>query len=136
MVLNTERVSVETGARLICDLVDNPEFRQSEAALAALRDKALEAHVRIKLRERFIPGTGVSNVDAAANGGRVVLTGVAIHGSLAADAGKLAAEVAGVKGGGEPHRRRPLAGRSPAIGRPSRTLEAPDPGSSRDRSRG
>jgi osmotically-inducible protein OsmY len=97
MVLNTERVSVETGARLICDLVDKPEFRQSEAALAALRDKALEAHVRIKLRERFIAGTGVSNVDAAADGGKVVLTGVAIHEVLAADAGKLAAEVAGVK---------------------------------------
>ena len=97
MVLNTGRVSVETGARLICDLVDKPEFRQSEAALAALRDKALEAHVRIKLRERFIAGTGVSNVDAAADGGRIVLTGVAIHEVLAADAGKLAAEVAGVK---------------------------------------
>jgi cytidylate kinase len=97
MVLNTERMSVETGARLICALVDSPEFHQTEAALAALRDKALEAHVRMKLRERFIAGTGVSNVDATADGGRVVVTGVAIHEALAADAGKLAAEVAGVK---------------------------------------
>ena len=70
LVLNTARVSVETGARLICDLVDSPEFRQTEAALAVLRDKALEAHVRIKLRERFIAGTGVSDVDATANGGQ------------------------------------------------------------------
>jgi cytidylate kinase len=97
IVLNTEHLSVETGARLVCDLVDRPEFRQSEAALAALRDKALEAHVRLKLRERFIAGTGVTNVGATADGGKVVLTGVAIHEALAADAGKLAAEVAGVK---------------------------------------
>ena len=97
LVLNTERVSIEAGAKLICDLVDSPEFHQTEAALAVLKDKALEAHVRIKLRERFIPGTGVSGVGATANGGRIVLTGVAIHDALAADAGKLAAEVAGVK---------------------------------------
>ncbi|MPZ33082.1 MAG: BON domain-containing protein [Rhodospirillales bacterium] len=97
LVLNTAHVSTETCAKLVCELVDSPEFRQTEAALATLRDKALEAHVRIKLRERFIPGTGVSGVGATADGGRIVLTGVAIHDTLAADAGRLAAAVAGVK---------------------------------------
>ena len=97
LVLNTAHVSTETCAKLVCELVDSPEFHQTEAALAILKDKALEAHVRIKLRERFIAGTGVSDVGATANGGRIVLTGVAIHDALAADAGKLAAEVAGVK---------------------------------------
>ena len=90
-------MSIETCAKLVCDLVESPEFRETEAALAILNDKALEAHVRIKLRERFIAGTGVSGVGATANGGKIVLTGVAIHDALAADASKLAAEVSGVK---------------------------------------
>ena len=70
---------------------------ETEASRAILKDKALEAHVRIKLRERFIVGTGVSGVEATANGGKIVLTGMAIHSALVDDASKLAAEIAGVK---------------------------------------
>ena len=97
LVLNTERNSIETCVKLVCDLVERPEFRETEAARAILDDRALEAHVRIKLRERFIAGTGVTGVEAMASGGKVILTGTAIHETLAADASKLAAEVAGVK---------------------------------------
>jgi cytidylate kinase len=97
LVLNTDRLSVDACAKLVCDLVESPEFQETEAARAILKDKTLEAHVRIKLRERFIPGTGVTGVAATADGGRIVLTGLAIHDALAADASKLAAEVAGVK---------------------------------------
>jgi cytidylate kinase len=97
LVLNTGRLSVEACTKLVCELVESPEFHETDAARALLRDKALEAHIRIKLRERFIPGTGVTGVGATASGGKVVLTGLAIHDTLAADAGKLAAEVAGVK---------------------------------------
>jgi len=39
--------------------------------------------------------TGVSGVEA--NGGRIVLTGMAIHRALLEDASKLAGEVSGVK---------------------------------------
>jgi len=97
LVLNTHRNSIETCVKLICDLVESPEFRETEASRTILDDKALEAHIRIKLRERFVAGTGVSDVEATANGGTVVLTGTAIHTTLAADASKIVSEIAGVK---------------------------------------
>ena len=96
LVLNTERSSIETCAKLVCDLVESPEFRETEASRAILNDKALEAHVRIKLRERFGVGTGVSGVEATANAGKIVLTGMAIHSALLDDASKLAGAVSGV----------------------------------------
>jgi cytidylate kinase len=97
LVLNTERCSIETCAKLVCDLVERPEFQETEASRAILNDKALEAHVRIKLRERFGVGTGVSGVEAIADGGKIILTGIAIHKALVEDASKLAGAVAGVK---------------------------------------
>ena len=96
VVLNTERNSVETCAKLICDLVESPEFRETEASRSILGDKALEAHVRIKLRERFTVGMGVSGADATAHAGKIVLTGTAIHSALVDDASKLAAAISGV----------------------------------------
>ena len=92
LVLNTERNSIEICAKLVCDLAESPEFRETEAARAILNDKALEAHVRIKLRERFGVGTGVSGVEAKADGGKIVLTGMAVHRVLVEDASKLAGE--------------------------------------------
>lgn len=97
LVLNTERSSIETCAKLVCDLVESPEFGETETSRAILNDKALEAHVRIRLRERFGVGTGVSGVEATANGGKIVLTGMAIHSTLVNDASKLAGEVSGVR---------------------------------------
>jgi cytidylate kinase len=97
LVLNTERCSIETCAKLVCDLVERPEFQETGASRAILNDKALEAHVRIKLRERFGIGTGVSGVEAIADGGKIILTGIAIHKALVEDASKLAGAVAGVK---------------------------------------
>ena len=97
LVLSTERNSIGTCANLVCDLAESPEFRETEASRAILNDKALEAHVRIKLRERFGVGTGVSGVEAKADGGKIVLTGMAVHRVLVEDASKLASEVSGVK---------------------------------------
>ena len=97
LVLNTGRNSIETCAKLVCDLVASPEFRETEASRAILNDKTLEAQVRIKLRERFGVGTGVSGVEATADGGKIVLTGMAIHKALVEDASALAGTVLGVK---------------------------------------
>jgi len=97
LVLNTDRNSIETCVKLVCDLVESPEFRETETSRAILNDKALEAHIRIKLRERFTVGMGVTGIEATVNGGKVVLTGTAIHSTLVADASKLVSEIAGVK---------------------------------------
>ena len=97
LVLNTERTSIETCVKLVCDLAESPEFQETEASRAILNDKTLEAHIRIKLRERFTVGMGVTGVEVTASGGRVVLTGTAVHSALVADASELAGEVPGVK---------------------------------------
>ena len=97
LVLNTERSSIETCAKLVCDLVERPEFRETEASRTILNDKSLEAHVRLRLRERFTVVLGVSGADATAHAGRIVLTGTAIHSALLEDASKLAGAIAGVK---------------------------------------
>lgn len=97
MVLNTDRNSIETCVKLVCDLVESPEFQETEASRAILNDKTLEAHIGIKLREWFTTGMGVSDVEAKVNNGRVVLSGTAIHTTLVADAGRIAGAIAGVK---------------------------------------
>jgi cytidylate kinase len=97
LVLNTERLSVETCVRLVRDLVERPEFQETEASRAVLDDKVLEAHIRVRLAERFTAGTGVSGIVATACGGRVVLKGIAIHSTLAADASNIVAAIPGVK---------------------------------------
>lgn len=97
LVLNTDRSSIETCVKLVCDLVERPEYLETEASRTILSDKALEAQVRVKLREHFTVGMGVTGVEAKTDGGKVVLTGTAIHTDLVADASKIAGEVAGVK---------------------------------------
>jgi cytidylate kinase len=97
LVLNTERLSVETCARLVRELVESPELRETDASRAILDDKVLEARMRVKLRERFTAGTGVSGLEATARGGKVVLKGIAIHTSLADEVGKIVAAIPGVR---------------------------------------
>ena len=97
LVLNTERTTIETCVRLVRELVESPEFRETDASRAILDDKVLEAHVCTKLGERFTAGTGVTGIEVTARGGKVVLRGVAIHSALAAEAGKIVGAISGVK---------------------------------------
>jgi cytidylate kinase len=97
MVLNTERLSIEACVKLVCDLVESRELRETAASRGILDDKALEARIRVKLGERFTPGTGVTGIEASARGGKVILKGIAIHSSLAAEAGEIVHGIAGVK---------------------------------------
>lgn len=97
LVLNTDRLSIETCAKLVRELVESPEFRETDASRAILDDKVLEAHMRVKLRERFTAGTGVSGIEATARGGKVVLKGIAIHNTLADEAGKIVGAIPGVR---------------------------------------
>jgi hypothetical protein len=97
LVLNTGRLSTDTCARLVRELLDSPEFQETPASRALLDDKILEAHVRARLRDRFTAGTGVSGADVKVCDGRIVLTGSAIHGALAEEAGRIAGAAAGVR---------------------------------------
>lgn len=97
LVLNTERASVATCVHLVRDLVARPEFQATEDSIALLADKAIAAHVRIKLRERFTVGTGVAGIGVSVTGGKVVLNGTSVHALLAAEAGHIAGAIPGVK---------------------------------------
>lgn len=97
LVLNTERISIDTCVRLVCELVAGPEFDETKVSREILADKLLEARVRARLRERFTPGTGVGGLRATVCAGRVVLHGTAIHSILAEEAGRTAGAVDGVK---------------------------------------
>jgi cytidylate kinase len=97
LVLNTERLSIETCVKLVCDLAESPDFRETDHSQAVLDDKLLEARMRIKLGERFTLGMGVSGIEAKASSGKVVLKGIAIHPALAAEAAQIVAILPGVK---------------------------------------
>lgn len=97
LVLNTGRLSIETCVKLVRDLVESPEMRETEASRAMLDDKVVEAHMRIMLAQRFTVGTGVSKIEATARGGKVVLKGIAIHPTLAEEAGKIVGAIPGVR---------------------------------------
>src|SRR5918999_1620950 len=73
LVLNTERVSVDTCVELVRDLVARPEFQETESSRGILNDKALKVHIERKLRERFTVGMGVTGIDATVSGGKVIL---------------------------------------------------------------
>ena len=97
LVLNTERLSIETCAKLVCDLAESPDFHETDHSQAILDDKLLEARMRIKLGEQFTIGMGVSGIEAKASSGRVVLKGIAIHPALAAEAAQIVGALPGVK---------------------------------------
>jgi cytidylate kinase len=74
LVLNTERLSVETCAAVIRELTQRPEFQETEDSRATLRNLALAAHVRAMLRET--PDTGATNISVEVENGRAVLRGI------------------------------------------------------------
>jgi len=94
LVLNTDRVSVESCAEQIAALSRRPEFAETEASRAILRNLALEARVRSALRA----DEATQNVDVTviSNGGHVVLSGMVLDADELPAAARVAAVVPGV----------------------------------------
>ena len=97
LVLNTERTSMETCAQARMRPRRKPGIRGNPGLPRHPQRQDPAAHIRIKLRERFTIGMGVTGVDVTVSGGRVVMTGTAVHSALVADASEIAGEVPGVK---------------------------------------
>ena len=93
LVLNTERISVESCAALILDLAGRPEFQETEASRAVLADLAMEAAVRGALKAQA--ATSEVNIDIQAHHGEVVLRGIVLNERERADAARIAAAVPG-----------------------------------------
>jgi len=96
LVLNTDRVSVESCAAQIAALSRRPEFAETEASRAILRNMSLEARVRSSLRGD--EATQHVDVTVASTAGRVVLSGMVLDADEVPAAERVAAGVPGVVG--------------------------------------
>jgi cytidylate kinase len=96
MVLNTDRLSVDTCVQLIKGLVSRPEFAETEQSRAQLQDMALGARVRAALRA----DEETRNVDVTieCTAGRITLKGIVLEMHDRVRAGQVAGGVAGVAG--------------------------------------
>jgi cytidylate kinase len=94
LVLNTERVSVESCAEQIVALSRRPEFAETEASRTTLQNLALDARVRAALRAD--EATREVDVTVASERGRVVLSGLVLAGAEVPAADRVAAAVPGV----------------------------------------
>jgi len=96
LVLNTDRLSVESCVEQIRLMVNRPEFAETPASRALLANMALEARVRAALKEH--EATRDINVTITANQGEVLLRGIVLDSDERAQAEAVAAEVRGVSG--------------------------------------
>jgi cytidylate kinase len=94
MVLNTERVSVESCADTILQLAARPEFQETEESRATLEGLALSARVRAALKAN----ESTSNVDVQidSRAGRVTLSGIVVNEQEKNEAARVASGVAGL----------------------------------------
>ena len=96
MVLNTDRLTVDTCVQQIRGLLARPEFAETEASRTRLLGLALSAHVRAALRDDA--QTAGVNVTIEAARGRVALSGIVLDAKERDQTERVAASVPGVAG--------------------------------------
>jgi cytidylate kinase len=96
MVLNMDRISIDSAVQMIKALLARPEFAETESSRALLEAMALHARVRAALRA----DESTSDVDVVIEGagGVVVLRGIVVSTAERDAAEKVAAAVPGVTG--------------------------------------
>jgi cytidylate kinase len=94
LVINTDRVTIDSAVEQIQALAARPEFAETEASRELLADMALEARVRVALRDDAV--TRNIDVTIAAGGGRVALRGIVVSAEERLQAENVARAVAGV----------------------------------------
>ncbi|MET3394999.1 osmotically-inducible protein OsmY [Variovorax sp. 1140] len=96
LVLNTDRLSVESCVEQIRLMASRPEFAETPASRTKLSNMALEARVRAALKEH--EATRDINVTITANQGELLLRGIVLDSEERSQAEAVAAEVRGVSG--------------------------------------
>lgn len=94
MVLNTDRVSIDSAVAMIQQLAARPEFQETDASRAMLADLALSAQVRAALKDAA--ATNDLRISIEAHGAAVTLSGIVLNDAERAAAAQVAAQVAGV----------------------------------------
>ncbi|MGN8078614.1 cytidylate kinase family protein [Variovorax sp. 22077] len=96
LVLNTDRLSVESCVEQIRLMASRPEFAETPASRTKLSNMALEARVHAALKEH--EATRDINVTITANQGELLLRGIVLDSEERSQAEAVAAEVRGVSG--------------------------------------
>jgi cytidylate kinase len=94
LVLNTDRLSVDTCVQQIKALLARPEFAETEASRGLLKSMAVHAHVRAALRAN--EATREVDISIEGSGADVLLRGIVVNAAERDAAGKVAAAVPGV----------------------------------------
>jgi cytidylate kinase len=94
LVVNTDRVSIDSAVEQIRALAARPEFAETDASRALLADMALEARVRVALRDDAV--TRNIDVTIAAGAGRVALRGIVVSAEERLQAENVARSIDGV----------------------------------------
>jgi cytidylate kinase len=77
LVLNTDRISIESGVEQIRHLLSRPEFKETEKSRAVLADLTLEARIRSALKDD--DATRDTHVTIECRGGKVALHGIVVN---------------------------------------------------------
>jgi cytidylate kinase len=94
LVINTDRVSVESAAQTILQLAARPEFQETPESRAILAGLALAAKVRAALKAN--DSTRHTDVQIEAREGGVVLSGIVVNEQERAEAERVASTVVGL----------------------------------------
>ena len=94
LVLNADRLSVDTCVQLIKALLARPEFTETEASRATLLAMAVHARVRAALRAN--EATREVNITIEGQGDRIALRGIVVNAAERASAEQVVAAVPGV----------------------------------------
>lgn len=95
LVLNTERVSIESCVELIKLTVSRPEFQQTEASQRQLINLALESKVHLALKSN--PGTEDIEISVEADNAKIILSGIVTNGKEREACESTVAKVPGVQ---------------------------------------
>lgn len=94
LVLNTERISIDTCVAQIRQLAASAEFQETEQSRATLRRLALRARVRAALKANA--STRDVDIQIDTSNGATVLTGIVVNEQEKAEAARVVAAVPGV----------------------------------------
>ena len=94
LVVNTDRVSVESAAQTILALAARPEFQETPQTRATLAGLAMSAKVRAALKAN--ESTRHTEVQIESREGQVVLAGIVVNEQEKTEAERIASTVAGV----------------------------------------
>jgi hypothetical protein len=94
LVLNTDRVSIESCVAQIQQLAARPEFQETEESRGMLADLALHARIRAALKDHET--TRDINITIESNGAKAVLSGIVLNAQESAEAARVASTVVGI----------------------------------------